>query len=90
MSETIFTYNGIVTSILCKKEELMKDIIQKFIVKTNSNNNNLIFLYGGEQINGELTFNQQAKKCDKDRNKMNVLVYDTIKNNDKKNEKKLK
>ena len=89
MSETIFTYNGIVTSILCKKDELMKDIIQKFLVKTNSDYNNLIFLYGGEQINGGLTFNQQAKKCDKDRNKMNVLVYDGN-NSNKKNEKKLK
>ena len=84
MAETFFIFNGIQTTIQCKKDELMKDICQKFSNKINIDINNLYFLYGGENIKEELSFNQQAKKIDRDRNQMNILVYE--KNNLIKNE----
>jgi len=37
--------------------------------------NNLIFLYGGNKINLDLTFNQICNQIDKQRNKINILVY---------------
>ena len=37
--------------------------------------NNLIFLYGANKINLDLTFNQICNQIDKQRNKINILVY---------------
>ena len=87
MAEILFTYKGIPISILCKKEEIMKDIFKKFATKINSNENNFYFLYGGKQINEQLTFNQQAKKIDLERKQMNILVYDKNNNTNIINEK---
>ena len=53
----------------------MKDIINKFITKSKIDINNAQFLYGGKQIDFELTFYEQANKIDKDRDQMNILVY---------------
>ena len=84
MAEIFFMFNGIQTRILCQKDELMKDICQKFSNKINIDINNLYFLYGGENIKEELKLNQQAKKIDLEQNQMNILVYERnniIKNN---------
>ena len=51
MAEIIFNYEGINTTIQCKVNDKMKDIINKFLVKINGNKNNLCFLYNGNKIN---------------------------------------
>ena len=76
MAEIFFIYNGMKTSILCQKDDLMKDICHKFSSKINIDINNLYFLYGGEKIKEELKFYQQTKKIDLERNQMNILVYE--------------
>jgi len=53
----------------------MKDIINKFVTKSKIDINNAQFLYGGKQIDFELTFYEQANKIDKERDQMNILVY---------------
>ena len=75
MASVIFTYEGLPLKVQCLKEDKMKDICNKYISKININMNSLYFLYGGNQINLELTFNQQANSIDKERNEMNILVY---------------
>ena len=71
MSEVNFIYNGINTLILCSKEETMREICSKYVIKIRKNLDNLIFLYGGRNLNLELKLNQIS-----DQNKINILVYD--------------
>ena len=74
MAEVIFNYEGINTTIQCELNEIMKDIIGKFVIKIENKENNLYYLYNGTKINYELTFNEQANDIDKNRKKMNILV----------------
>ena len=76
MAEVIFNFEGINTTIQCNIDEKMKDIIDKFKIKAeiNDNNNNLFYLYNGSSIRQELKFIEQANKLDKTRKKMNILV----------------
>ena len=53
----------------------MKDICQRYSNKIDKNINSLIFLYGGNQLNFQLKFKEQASIIDKERNEMKVLVY---------------
>ena len=78
MAEVIFSYKGIDNTIQCNIHDLMKDIINKFIQKISKND--LYYIYNGENINKELSFIQQANEFDKDRKKMNILVYDNENN----------
>ena len=80
MSKVIFIFGGIEVIIQCTKEEKMKEICQRYINKIEKNLNSLIFLYGGKQLNFNLSFKEQANGLDKERNEMKVLVY---KNEDK-------
>ena len=80
MSKEIFIFGGIEVIIQCTKEEKMKEICQRYVNKIEKNLNSLIFLYGGKQLNFNLSFKEQANGLDKERNEMKVLVY---KNEDK-------
>ena len=75
MSSIIFTYEGIPLKILCLTDDKMRDICNKYSLKINMNINSLIFLYGGIKVDFELTFKEQAKKIDRERNEMSILVY---------------
>jgi len=78
MSEAsiIFIYNSMnEITIQCRKEEKMKDICLRYSTKLGKNINQLIFLYGGTQINFVLSFENQANSKDKISNEMKVLVY---------------
>jgi len=74
-ANVIFTFNGCDIIIQCSKEDKMKDICQKYTFKVSININSLIFLYGGNQINFELRFKEQANSIDNNNNKMSILVY---------------
>ena len=74
MAEVIFNYKGIDTVIQCNINDKMIDIINKYLIKIRKNENDLIYIYGGNIIDYELTFIQQANELDKNRNKMNILV----------------
>ena len=77
MAEIIFNYNGNLTKIQCNKEEKMKEIFNKFIIKTQIDKNLIYFIYSGNNnINEELKFEEIANQEDKIRNKMNIIVND--------------
>ena len=76
MVEVLFTYKGIETIIQCKISDKMKDIINQFITKTQIIANNIYYLYNGDKINEELTYEEQANGIDRQRKKMNILVND--------------
>ena len=77
MSEAnvLFTLDGCDLIIQCSKEDKMRDICQKCATKVNENINSLVFLYGGDRINFEWKFKEQANSLDNDNNKMSILVY---------------
>ena len=80
MAEVTFNYKGIETIIQCNINDKMKDIRDKFIIKTKINNLNGYHLYNGDKINEELKFNEQANENDNQRKKMKILVYDKEEN----------
>ena len=75
MSKVIFSYNGQETTILCLKEDKMKNICNKFASKIEVNLNSLYFIYNGNTINLELKYEETVNSIDKNRNIMNILVY---------------
>ena len=77
MSEdkVIFNFEGVNTTIQCTKEEKIKDICQRYGTKIQRNINTLLLLYGGNQLNFELSFEEQVSSIDKSNRVMKVLVY---------------
>ena len=72
MNEVEFIYEGNPTIIQCNSGDKMKDICNKFEVKTQLDTNNLYYLYDGSIINKESQFDQ----INKGNNKISILVYD--------------
>jgi len=72
-----FTLDGNDVTIQCSQEEKMRNICQKYESKIGINMNFLVFLYGGNQLKFDLSFQEQATSPDRTRNEMNVLVYKT-------------
>ena len=81
MAEVIFNHNGIETIIQCNENDKMKDIINKFIIKTENDKSKIYFLYNGNKINEKLSFQEQANEIDNQRKKMNIIMFDNVDNN---------
>ena len=89
MAKVIFQYNSQTIEIQCKISDTFNDICKSLINKVNIDEDKLIFLYGGNQINKELTFEKLANSMVLPKKEMNVLVYDldkTFVNNNIKND----
>ena len=74
MSKAIFTYDGTTSHIQCKPNEKMKDICNSFCKKANIDISSIYFLYGGDKLKEELTFEENLNNDDKKRNEMNIIV----------------
>ena len=74
-ASVIFTFEGVNVKMQCSTDDKVKDICQKYSNKIGRNVNSLVFLYGGNHLNFQLSFKEQANIMDKERNEMNVLVY---------------
>ena len=74
-AKVVFTLDGIDLVIQCLISDKMRDICQRFGIKAEKNINSLIFLYGGNMINLDLTFESQANSIDRVNKIMKVLVY---------------
>ena len=72
MAKVIFILEGEETYIQCSQEDKMKDICNKYASKIDININLLLFLYGGNKINLELTFREQANSIDNNRNEIKI------------------
>ena len=79
MSIVKFIFNGKETMIQCTKEDKMKNICKKYASKIKLDINSLIFLYGGNQLDLELSFQEQACTLDKTKNEMRILVIERVK-----------
>jgi len=74
MAEVRFIYKTQTYIIQCKKNELFKNICQKFSTKANINLPSAYFMYDSKVIDLQLTYEQIVKGDDKRDNKMTVLV----------------
>ena len=82
MSEVEFLYNGNNIKIQCNSNDKLRNIFDKFITKVGTTNNLLVYLYNGDTIsNYGLTFYELANSEDKIRNKMNIIVTETLNSN---------
>ena len=76
MNKVDFYYNDHNYFVQCNNDDKMKEIIIKFLEKSKIRRKDLYFLYNGQIINEDLTFNQCSNRLDKSRNYMNVLVIE--------------
>ena len=77
MAEIVFIYELIYISIQCNINQKMKEICTQFCSKIKININSLTFLYGGEILNLDKSFNEIAKE-----NKIKILVFDNDNDNE--------
>ena len=75
MASVIFTLGGVSLTIQCSKEEKMKVICLRYTKKIEKNINSLTFIYEGNRVNFELSFEQQANLIDKNNSEMHITVY---------------
>jgi len=92
MFEVAFYYNRINTIIQCNLNDKMKEILIRFGKKLGIDINTLYFLYRGKKLKEELTLeeNININKDDIKLNKINIIVSDIDKEEEKKNEYKIK
>ena len=85
MSKVEFQYNGTNTVILCNETDTMKEICDRFSLKSLTDKNKIYFSYNGKsgsQFNQELTYAQMANSIDKDRKQMTIIVNDLTENSE--------
>jgi surface protein len=71
-AEIIFTFNGAQTKIKCNREDLMRDIIERYKEKDNLDLSNMFLLYKGNKVNPFITFEEQLAEEDKNKNTMEI------------------
>ena len=90
MFEVGFNYNGGNTTIQCNIIDKMEDIFNKFGMKLGKDINSLYFLYGAKQLEKELTLEENINKDDIKLKKINIIVKDINKEEEKLINKKSK
>ena len=70
-SKAIFNLDDINYTVLCSKEDKMKDICQKYVTNLGKNINTLLFLYKGDKVNFESRFKDQSNG----NNEIKISVY---------------
>ena len=73
-AKVIFTLDGVNLTIQCTTKDKMKDICKRYSIKINKNMNSLLFLYGGNKVNFDLSFEEHASFIDRNSYEMNILV----------------
>ena len=74
MSKALFNYDGKIIHFQCNPNDKMKDICKSFTIKNNMDINSLYFLYNGDKLKEDLTFEENLNKDDKERNEMYIIV----------------
>ena len=74
MSTAVFIYNGTETHIQCLNSDKMEVICNRYAEKESIDINKIYFIHGSNNLNLELTFEQQANEVDKEHNIMKILV----------------
>ena len=78
----VFDYNQNIINIQCKRNECMKVIFKRYLIKINKSKNDVFFLYNGKEIKEEL----KLEEINKEDNEIKILVADILNKNIKKEE----
>ena len=79
--KVIFIYNGNQAIIQCIINEKLSIICERFINKIGLDKSKIYYyIYNGNLINKELSFEEQANEEDKKEYKMNIIVIDEMNN----------
>ena len=84
MAEVIFNLNGVQTKIKCNKDDLMKNICQKYAKENSLDTNNMLLLYKGNKINPNAQFIEQANEEDKNRMRLSIVCVELRSKKEKK------
>ena len=78
--EILFLYNGKKILLKCLIDEKLKEIISRFIIVAQTIIDNKVFMYNGRNItyDQDLSFSEIINSFDKPKNKMTILVYDSM------------
>ena len=75
-AKAIFSVKNTNTIILCKTDEIFKNIFQKLGIKINMDINKAYFLYNRNKINPESKYEEIINQKDKQNNCMNILGFE--------------
>ena len=67
-----FTYEGSTIMIQCKRNEYMRDIFKRYLIKINKDINDVFFMCNGSKINKEL----KLEEINNQDNEIKILVND--------------
>ena len=79
MIKYIFIFNEVKVIIKSNINVKLKEICNKFATNIGKNINDLQFLYNGNEINYELSFNQQTKENNQNLKKKYLFMKEIIK-----------
>ncbi len=74
-SKVIFTYKDIQTIIPCCENEKIRNILVKYASMIRIDINKAYFLYNGNKVNEELSFEELATEEDKLNKEINIILY---------------
>ena len=74
MAKVEFLYDGQKIDIYCNENDKFNNIIIKFSQKVQKNKDDLCFLYGGQVVNVNTTFNGLANSIDKKRKIISIIA----------------
>ena len=76
MSEAnvVFTLDGVNSTIKCTTEDKMNDICKNYSTKINKNIDSLLFLYEGNKVNFDLSFEEQVNIIDRNNHEIIIVV----------------
>jgi len=74
-AKVTFSFEGTDIWVQCLTTDKMKDICQKYVNKIKKDMKEFIFLYGGNLVQFDLNFKEQASIIDRKYNKMKIVVY---------------
>jgi len=78
MAKVEFIYEGKKNEIQCKEDDKIGDIINKYLNKIGKKKEDIYFLYSGQKLDENLTFNETLNNLDKDKKTMIVQAIDSI------------
>ena len=86
--EVEFNYNQNIIIVWANFEDLFKKIIDKYLIKSNLDINEIYFLANGIKIDKNEKIINIMNEYEKENKKIKILVYSNINNNENKNIKK--
>ena len=88
--EIDFNFQGQIVAILCSEKDLMKDIINKYSIKSKKEINSFYLLYAGDKIDENSIIEKIIRSEDKNKKKIEILVFSKEDENPKEIESKVK